>query len=169
MGGENQSLGGNLATVKEGARFDVSRIFIPIWCSRSSQDTKELRVSETKETKDLMKYQNTEQLWLELGGQDTRYQEYWSSKSPTAPKGTRRTSRLQGITVSHQPCTDSHRDLLLGRIKMHGTKVIVKQQTPSCEGRCDGCPRLARWVREYYTDHDQRQPRTGKLPTTENI
>lgn len=56
MGGENQSLGGNLATVKEGARFDVSRIFIPIWCSRSSQDTKELRVSETKETKDLMKY-----------------------------------------------------------------------------------------------------------------
>lgn len=86
--GENQSLGGNLATVKEGASFDVSHIFIPTWCSRSSQDTKELRVFETKETKDLMKYQNTEQLWLELVGQDTRYQEYWSSKSPTASKGT---------------------------------------------------------------------------------
>lgn len=86
--GGNQSLGGNLATVKKESSFAVSHIFIPTCYSRSSQDTKELRVFETKETRDLMKYQNTEQLWLELVGQDARYQEYWSSKSPTASKGT---------------------------------------------------------------------------------
>lgn len=109
---------------------------------KKQPSTKELRVFETKETKDLMKYENTEQLWPELVGQDARYQEYWSSKSPTASKGTRCTSRLPGITVSHQPCTDSHRDLLVGRIKMHGTKVILKQQTPSWEGQYDGCSKV---------------------------
>lgn len=136
-----QPLGSNLATVKEGGQFRCSP-HIPTWCSRSSQDTKEQRVFESKEIRDLMKFQNTEQLQLELVGQDSRYQVYWSSKSLRASKETRCTSRLPGITVSHQPCTNSHRDLWVGRIKMHGIKVILKQQTPSWEDRYDGCPKV---------------------------